>query len=43
MIIGEKAVLKEYDSIKNKYERKRMSILGKDQTNYSSILGSFSG
>ena len=41
VLLGEKAILKEYDSLKSKFERKRLSMHGKESQNYSSILGSF--
>ena len=40
-MVGEKAILKEYDMLKTKCERLRNQQLGFG--NYSSILGSFSG
>lgn len=40
VLIGEKAILKEYDLLKTKCERKRFSGFG---GGYGSILGSFSG
>ena len=40
VLIGEKAILKEYDQLKTKCERKRVTGFG---GGYGSILGSFSG
>lgn len=42
VLLGEKAILKEYDSLKTKFERKRFSMVGSGSNNYASILGSFS-
>jgi hypothetical protein len=42
VLLGEKAILKEYDSLKTKFERKRFSMIGSGSNNYASILGSFS-
>lgn len=41
VLLGEKAILKEYDSMKSKYERKRHSIYGASH-GFGSLLGSFS-
>ena len=44
VLLGEKAILKEYQSMKTKFERRRMSMFGAGGgVSFGALLGSFSG